>query len=316
MLPHEALRVVVIGPGRLGATLVASLRQAGIAVPAVVPSPAAALDSAAEPPRLSLPDAVALADVVWITAPDDAIEGVAHDVAAALPRPLERPVAAIHSSGLGSLDLLAPLRGVAAGILSLHPLQSFAAPGDAAALRDVPLAVTGDTPADVALGRWLAQRLGCRPFDLADDAKPLYHLAAATASNLFVALQSEAGELLAAAGVPPAAAPALLAPLVATTAANVAARGPAQALTGPIARGDVGTVRAHLALLAEQPPRFAATYRSLSLQALHLAAPRLDDETVRALRELLDPAQGSIANAAEPSRGSAMSAAGRKEDRG
>jgi predicted short-subunit dehydrogenase-like oxidoreductase (DUF2520 family) len=285
----------VIGPGRLGATLVASLRQAGIAVPAVVASPAVPLDPTAEPPRLSLPDAVALADVVWITVPDDDIEALAHDVAAALAAPLERPVAAIHSSGLGSLDLLAPLRGVATGILSLHPLQSFAAPGDEGALRGVPMAVTGDTPADVEFGRWLAERLGCRPFVLADEAKPLYHLAAAAASNLFVALQSEAGELLAAAaGLRPATAARLLEPLVATTAANIAAHGPSQALTGPVARGDVGTVRAHLELLAGQAPRFADTYRSLSLQALHLAAPRLDDDTVRALRELLDRHEGRL----------------------
>ncbi len=284
---------VSIGPGRLGATLVASLRKAGVAVSAVVASPAVPLDPTADPPRLSLADAVARADVVWITVPDDGIEAVAHDVAAALATPLERPVVAIHSSGLGSLDLLAPLRGRVAGILSLHPLQSFAVPGDETALRDVPMAVTGDTPADVELGVWLAERLGCRPFPLADEAKPLYHLAAAAASNLFVALQSEAGELMAAAaGVPPAAAARLLGPLVATTAANVAARGPSQALTGPVARGDVGTVRAHLALLDEQAPRFADTYRSLSLQALHLAAPRLDDDTVRTLRELLDRPEG------------------------
>ncbi len=292
MLPREALRVCVIGPGRLGLTLVASLRQAGIAVPAVVPSPAAHLDPAAAPPRLSLTDAVALADVFWITVPDDGIEAVAHEIATALAAraaALERPVAAIHSSGLGSLDLLAPLRGLAAGILSLHPLQSFAAPGDADALRNVPMAVTGDTPADTELGRWLAERLGCRPFALADEAKPLYHLAAATASNLFVALQSEAGELMAAAaGLPPVAAARLLEPLAATTAANMAAHGPSQALTGPVARGDVGTVRAHLELLAGQAPRYADTYRSLSLQALHLAAPRLDDDSVRALRELLE----------------------------
>jgi len=184
---------------------------------------------------------------------------------------------------------------VAAGILSLHPLQSFAAPGDAETLRDVPMAVTGDTAADLRFGRWLAEQLGCRPFELADEAKPLYHLAAAAASNLFVALQSEAGELMAAAaGLGPVAAARLLAPLVATTAGNVAVRGPAQALTGPVARGDVGTVRAHLELLAAQAPRFADTYRSLSLEALHLAAPRLDDETVRTLRELLERPQGRL----------------------
>ena len=295
MLPREALRICVIGPGRLGLTLVASLRQAGLAVPAVVPSPGSPLDPAADPPRLALPAALAQADVIWITVPDDAIEGLAHDVVAALPAALERPVAAIHSSGLGSLALLAPLRGRVAGILSLHPLQSFAAPGDGDTLRGVPMAVTGDTPADVALGTWLAERLGGRPFALADDAKALYHLAAAVASNLFVALQSEAGELMAAAASLEAGdAARLLAPLVATTAGNVAARGPAGALTGPVARGDVGTVRAHLELLAARAPRFADSYRSLSLQALHLAAPRLDDDTVRALRELLDRPEGRL----------------------
>ena len=78
MLPDEALRVCVIGPGRLGATLVASLRKAGVAVSAVVTSPAVPLDPAADPPRLSLADGVARADVVWITVPDDALHRVAN----------------------------------------------------------------------------------------------------------------------------------------------------------------------------------------------------------------------------------------------
>jgi predicted short-subunit dehydrogenase-like oxidoreductase (DUF2520 family) len=286
----------VIGPGRLGATLVASLGRAGIAVTGVVASPGSALDPHARPPRVSLSEGVTAVDVVWIAVPDDAIELVAHDVAAALPGPLERPVAAIHSSGLGSLDLLAPLRGLAAGILSLHPLQTFADTSpDGDVLRGVPMAVTGDTQADRDFGAWLAERLGAVPFMLADEAKPLYHLAAAVASNLFVALESEAAELLAAAtGLQPAAAAHLLDPLVATTAANIATRGASQALTGPVARGDVGTVRAHLALLDEQAPRFADTYRALSLQALHLAAPRLDDDTIRTLRELFDRTEGRL----------------------
>ena len=66
---------------------------------------------------------------------------------------------------------------------------------------------------------------------------------------------------------------------------------PAGALTGPVARGDVGTVRAHLRLLARRAPRFADAYRALSLRALTLAAPRLDDEQVRALRALLSSSQ-------------------------
>ena len=288
-LPREPLHAVVIGPGRLGLTLTASLTRAGLAVPAVVPSPGARLDPSAVPPRLALRDALdGDVDVVWIAVPDDAIEGVAHDVADALPTVLDHPVAAIHSSGLGSLELLAPLQGRVAGLLSLHPLQTFAGPGGAEALAGVPMAVTGATRADVDFGTWLARRLGAAPFELPDEAKPVYHLAAAVASNLFVALESEAAELLAAAaGCSPAAAADLLRPLVATTAANLGATDPAQALTGPVARGDVGTVRVHLEELAEQPSRYADAYRALSLQALHIAAPRLDDEAVHALRRLL-----------------------------
>ena len=75
-----------------------------------------------------------------------------------------------------------------------------------------------------------------------------------------------------------------------TTLDNLLAGGdPAHALTGPVARGDVGTVRAHLRLLDRESPRLARTYRALSLEALTLAAPRLDDEQVRALKE---PARG------------------------
>jgi predicted short-subunit dehydrogenase-like oxidoreductase (DUF2520 family) len=74
--------------------------------------------------------------------------------------------------------------------------------------------------------------------------------------------------------------------------ANLLDRGPARALTGPVARGDVGTVRAHLRLLDRESPRFADTYRALSLEAVTLAAPRLDDEAVRTLQELLRPTGG------------------------
>jgi predicted short-subunit dehydrogenase-like oxidoreductase (DUF2520 family) len=79
-----------------------------------------------------------------------------------------------------------------------------------------------------------------------------------------------------------------LAPLLNTALKNLLSSGdPGQALTGPVARGDVGTVRAHLRLLDRESPRLARTYRALSLEALTLAAPRLDDEQVRTLKDLL-----------------------------
>ncbi len=124
------------------------------------------------------------------------------------------------------------------------------------------------------------------PFRLADERKTLYHLAAVVSSNLLVALESDAGKLMGEAtgredGM------RLLAPLLRTTVANLEARGPAGALTGPVARGDVATVRAHLRLLDREAPRVASAYRALSLEALALAAPRLDDDTVHTLKSIL-----------------------------
>jgi len=245
-------------------------------------------DAAAIPPSASLAEAAALCDVLWLSVPDDEIAGVAAQAAAELPDPPDRPAVAVHSSGLGSLRLLDPLRRAGLLVVCLHPLQTFDDAPDADVLSDVPFAVTAAGDDGRRFGAALVEKLGGRPFRLADDAKPLYHLAAAVAANLLVALESEAGALMSAAtGRGREEALALLAPAVSTTARNVGERGAAHALTGPIARGDVGTVRGHLDLLEQHAPHFSQTYRTLSLEALTLAAPRLDDDAVRTLRGLL-----------------------------
>jgi predicted short-subunit dehydrogenase-like oxidoreductase (DUF2520 family) len=100
-----------------------------------------------------------------------------------------------------------------------------------------------------------------------------------------VALESEAAELMRAASDEPDALQ-LLGPLVRTTVENLLAQGPERALTGPVVRGDVSTVRAHLALIGEHEARYAAAYRALSAQAAALAAPRLDDETLHTFHRL------------------------------
>jgi len=286
----------VIGPGRLGACLVAALGQRDERL-AAVGVRAGRGPAGGEPPRLPAGDAVraaaraaAQADaltVLWLTVPDDAIAGVAAETAAAWAR-AAGDVAVVHCSGLGGLDLLTPWRRAGAAVLSLHPLQTFATP-DVGVLAGVPMAVTAADPLTVRLGEQLAASIGCVPVVLREDEKPLYHLAAAVASNLLVALEAEAGELLREAADLPSteAAVRLLGPLVSASLTNVVRLGPRRALTGPVARGDVGTVRAHLEALERQPARVRQVYRALSLQALSLAAPALDDDTVEALQELL-----------------------------
>jgi predicted short-subunit dehydrogenase-like oxidoreductase (DUF2520 family) len=287
-LTIDEYRFCVIGPGRLGSTLIAALDRAGLTVSAVGVHQEDDTGFGGGPARVRVVDAALEADAWWLAVPDDDIFAVAGQLASAMPgaRRSGRAPLAIHSSGLGSLHLLKPLYQAGVNTLCLHPLQTFAGDGRADVLDDVPCAVTAWGEAAAQLGEELAVRLGMQPFRLADERKTLYHLAAVVSSNLLVALESDAAKLMAEAtgrqdGM------RLLAPLLKTTVGNLEARGPAGALTGPVARGDVATVRAHLRLLDREAPRVASAYRALSLEALALAAPRLDDECVRAFQGIL-----------------------------
>ena len=281
----------VIGPGRLGSTLLAGLVEAGLTVSAVGVRGGDATSLFDAIPHVRVREAALEADAWWLAVPDDEIHGVAGRLAEALPgarRPGTPQPLAVHSSGLGSIHLLEPLADQGVRVLCLHPLQTFAGEPDAGLLRDVPCAVTAHEERDLLLGEELARRLGMKPFRLADEQKTLYHLAAVVGCNLLVALESEAKRLM-----DEATGEGLgldhLSVLVQTTMRNLlAADEPARALTGPVARGDVGTVRAHLRLLDRESPRLARTYRALSLEALTLAAPRLDDEQVRSLKDLFE----------------------------
>jgi predicted short-subunit dehydrogenase-like oxidoreductase (DUF2520 family) len=284
----EEHRFCVIGPGRLGSTLIAALDRAGLTVSAVGVHQEDETGFGGGPVRVRVVDAALEADAWWLAVPDDEIFAVAGQLASAMPgaRRSGRAPLAVHSSGLGSLHLLKPLYQAGVDVLCLHPLQTFTGDGKADVLDGVPCAVTAWDEVVAQLGEELATKLGMQPFRLADERKTLYHLAAAVASNLLVALESDAAKLMSeATGREDGS--ALLTPLVRTTVENLAARGPGGALTGPIARGDVATVRAHLRLLDREAPRVASAYRALSLEALTLAAPRLDDECVHALKSIL-----------------------------
>lgn len=284
----DTYRYAIIGPGRLGSTLLAGLSEAGLTVSAVGVHAEDDADLGGDIPHVRVTDAALEADAWWLTVPDDEIFGVAGRLASSMPVRRGGPPLAIHSSGLGSIHLLKALREAGARVLSLHPLQTFTGEPKAELLRDVPCAVTAHEERDLRLGEELARRLGMAPFRLADEHKTLYHLAATVSCNLLVALESEAVRLMDEATDGPHGLD-VLAPLLLATMANLLEQGPARALTGPVARGDIGTVRAHLRLLDRESPRLAATYRALSLEAVALAAPRLDDEQVRTLQELLRP---------------------------
>jgi predicted short-subunit dehydrogenase-like oxidoreductase (DUF2520 family) len=295
-LTLDSYRFCVVGPGRLGSTVLAGLLEAQLTVSAVgvhADDDTSLFDFV---PHVRVRDAALEADAWWLAVPDDAIATVAGRLAEALPG-IRRSGApqplAVHSSGLGSVHLLKPLYEQGVRVLCLHPLQTFAGEPDAQLLQGVPCAVTALEDRDLQLGEELAGRLGMRPFRLAEEQKTLYHLSAVIGCNPLVALESAAKPLIDRA-TGDARGLDHLSVLLETTMRNLLQSGePAFALTGPVARGDIGTVRSHLRLLDRESPRLARTYRALSLEALTLAAPRLDDEQVATLRDLLGAGQAA-----------------------
>jgi predicted short-subunit dehydrogenase-like oxidoreductase (DUF2520 family) len=180
-----------------------------------------------------------------------------------------------HTSGATPLAALAAAGGAAFG---LHPLQTFPSPVEAEALArfaGVGCAVAGSTEAALATADELARSLGMRPFAIDDAGRAAYHAAASMASNFLVTLQAAAERLAAGAGLEPAEARELLAPLVRTTVENWASRGPEEALTGPVARGDRQTVAAQRQAVADTAPELLALFDELVERTEALAGARV-----------------------------------------
>lgn len=246
--PAAPSRLVVVGSGRAGTAIARAAAAAGIEVALAGRDDAARLASGAE--------------VVLLCVPDEAIADACSTVAGADPA----PAGVGHVSGAGRLDLLEPAARAGATTFSLHPLQTI--PDGDTDLRGAPCAVAGSDEGALATAGDLARALGMAPFEVPDDGRAVYHAAACIASNFLVALEESAAALLAQAGVDdPREA---LTPLVLRTAANWADRG-AEALTGPIARGDEATVARHLEALRERAPELVPLYEALAARTRELA---------------------------------------------
>lgn len=224
---------VIVGPGRLGRTVSATLRDAGWSITLIgrgVRIPAA--------------------PITWLTVPDRAIADAARSTPAG--------GVVLHASGATDVEPLRPHRPAG----SLHPLMTFPGPEIATPpMADLPAAVAGDPVAQEA-ARKLATAMGWHPFSVPGD-RALYHAAAVLAGNYATTLLGLASDALAAAGVPAADAPALLTPLALASLRNAAQVGPAHALTGPAARGDTLIVELHIAALQRAAPALVDAYVTL-----------------------------------------------------
>lgn len=199
----------------------------------------------------------------------------------------------LHTSGASGLAPCEPLRaaGVACGVL--HPLQTVVPPGRGASrLRGASFGVAGDDPA-AAWAASMVERLDGRALRLAADDLPAYHAGAVLASNAVTAVIDAATVLMAQAGVPRRTALEAIGPLCRASVDNALRLGPAAALTGPVVRGDTGTVAAHLAAVRCAPAGAAELYRAAARHLLTLAREReVSPPTLQALERVLESGDG------------------------
>jgi predicted short-subunit dehydrogenase-like oxidoreductase (DUF2520 family) len=274
-------RIGIIGSGRAGTALGAALAAAGYPVVGVTARSQASRERAARLlpgiPILSSAELAGAADVLVVAVPDDAIGAVA----AELPTTPDQYV--VHLSGAHGLAVLGRTAAVP---VALHPPMTFTGTAvDVERIAEVTFTATAPAGARSLVER-LVKDLGAGLQWVPDEQRALYHAGVAHGANHLVTLLVQAFDVLRAAGI---ADPAVtLRPILVATLDNTLRSGH-DALTGPIARGDVDTVRAHLEALGEVGGRTLATYVELARATVEMAGAdgRLDRPAAERLQAVL-----------------------------
>lgn len=286
-------KVSIIGAGVVGTSLACLAHRAGRTVVAVA---GRRLASAREACRMLGTD-VAVDDpaeaarrgqIVLITTPDDVIGQVCRSLAES--GAFQPGTIVAHCSGVLSSEVLDPAKQLCgAHVASVHPMQTF--PTVARALSNFAgtwCFAEGDAEAVVEM-KDLFEAIGGRVEEIRTAGKVLYHAAAVMACNYLVVLLEAASTLAKRAGIDRPQAMAAMQPLIAATLDNVNAVGPADALTGPIARGDVETVERHIDAIERMSPDLAVFYRVMGRRALAIAKLKgtMDETAARRLHDVL-----------------------------
>jgi predicted short-subunit dehydrogenase-like oxidoreductase (DUF2520 family) len=294
------LRVGVIGAGRVGAVLAAALRARGHVIVSVAGESDASKRRAGDLlPGIPIvkPTAVARGcDVLLLTVPDDMLENVVTQLAAS--GALRAGQIVVHTSGSHGLRVLEPATLIGARPVALHPAMTFT--GTALDLNRLPECVFGVTagPDERDWAAEVVDELGATVMWVPEELRGLYHAGLAHGANHLVTLVTQAMELLSASGAADPA--AILRPLLQAALDNALAEGDS-ALTGPIVRGDVNTVRAHLAEIARTAPDTLPSYVALGRATLDRVVTdgRVLPIRATAIRRVLDEA---VQSAAAPAR--------------
>lgn len=228
-------------------------------------------------------DVADTAELVFITTPDDAIAPVVSQIQ------WHTGQSVVHCSGADSVDILEPAKRLGAQVGVFHPLQTFASvsqaienmPGSTFAIEaEEPLLNTLKAMANTLDGNWVELKAG---------DKVIYHAAAVIACNYMITLVKLATDLWQTFATPPHQATQALLPLLRGTINNIDTVGIPQCLTGPIARGDTGTIKKHLNALQKTAPAILTTYRELGLQTIPiaLAKGRINQHQAQELQAIL-----------------------------
>ena len=286
--PGEPPLVGFIGAGAVGTALGAALHRAGWPVVAVASRDEARRDRfrSLVPGVRAFVEAPAIldeAELVILTVPDDVIQRLATELR------LYGGQALIHTSGVLGAEALEPARAAGTQIGAFHPLVAFADTERAiAALHGATVAVEGDDEL-ASLLAWMAEAIGATAVRLAPGSKAAYHAAAVLSAGGFVALLDAIAELGRAAGLDEPGSLAVYGGLIEQTLGNARALGIRAALTGPMTRGDVGTLARHLEALERLAPAALPLYRAAAEREIALAEARgsLGSDAAESMRRML-----------------------------
>ncbi len=286
---YEMLKLGFIGAGTVGTALAAKLHAGGYAIAAVADCSRASSERftgyiGSDSSIICTSQEVAdRAELVFVTTPDDIIAVVTREVI------WHTGQSVVHCSGAYSVDILEPAKQKGARVGSIHPMQTFASidyardnlPGSSFALEaEEPLLSVLKEMVTVLEGYWIKLKPG---------DKVLYHAAATISCNYLVTLVKLATDLWEQCGVSRPEAVRALLPLLRGTVGNIANIGLPGCLTGPIARGDVGTIRKHLDALAEAAPSLLPIYKQLGQETVPVALEKgkLDKDKAEEINRIL-----------------------------
>ncbi len=286
--------IALIGPGKVGSAICKRLQLAGYPITAVIGRNGERAKEACSfigcPTTVASVQLTALstAQIVLLAVPDDQIKPVAQCLLAETK--LSPQTTMVHFSGLHPAEIMCQ-NSTTAVLLSLHPQLPFANRLIAFdKLAQCPCALESNDKNALVLGRQLVDAIGGKHFTIASDKKKLYHAAACIASNYLVTLLASAQDLLVKCDIEKDQIVPLLLPLVQASLDNVHQLGSEQGLTGPIVRGDIGTVAKHLEALQNNAPELLPLYQQMGklTTALSQKSERLDVATATDIDKLFD----------------------------